>query len=142
MRKTLIAALLVSGVVAAAALAAGSARTGPSSSTAPYVLPSQDGGKTVSILTVGDSVDGYRLVGIPDGLGAYESRPGTFTIFANHEIAQTLGTVRDHGATGAFVSNWVVRKKGLSVAAGRDHIVRVATWNAATSAYNHRRRGS
>jgi hypothetical protein len=136
MRKALIAAALVCGVITAAAFAAGSTETGPSSSQAPYVIPSQDGVRTVSILTVGDSVDGYRLVGIPDGLGAYESRPGTFTILANHEIAQTLGTVRDHGATGAFVSHWVVKTKSLSVAAGRDHIVRVATWNAATSTYN------
>ena len=135
MRKTLIAALLVCGLVASAALAA-TAVTGPSSSQAPYVIPSKSGVKTVSLLTVGDSVDGYRLVGIPDGLGAYESRPGTFTILANHEIAQTLGTIRDHGATGAFVSRWVVGEKSLEVASGRDHITRVATWNSVTSAYN------
>ena len=136
MRKTLITALLVCGVVTAAAVAAGSTSTGPSSSEAPYVLPSQDGVRTVSILTVGDSVDGYRMVGIPDGLGAYESRPGTFTVLMNHEIAAGLGTVRDHGANGAFVSQWVVNRKNLGVAAGRDHIVRIATWNPATGAYN------
>ena len=76
------------------------------------------------------------MVGIPDGLGAYESRPGTFTILANHELAPGLGTVRDHGAIGAFVSRFVVERKSFEVASGRDHIARVATWNAATSAYN------
>ena len=136
MRKALIAALLVCGVVTAAAIAAGSTTTGPSSSTAPYLIPSQNGVETVSILTVGDSVDGYRLVGIPDGLGAYESRPGTFTLLANHEIAPGLGAVRDHGANGAFVSRFVVERKGFEVASGRDHIARVATWNTVTSAYN------
>ena len=136
MRKTLIAALLVCGVVTAAGFAAGSAQTGPSSSQAPYVLPSQDGVITKSILTVGDSVDGYRMVGIPDGLGAYESRPGTFTVLMNHELAQAQGTVRDHGAIGSFVSRYVVEEDSLAVASGRDQIVRVATWNAATSSYN------
>ena len=31
------------------------------------------------------------MVGIPDGLGAYESRPGTFTLLSNHEIATPIG---------------------------------------------------
>jgi hypothetical protein len=136
MRKTFVAALLISAAVTAAAFAAGSTQTGPSSSLAPYVLPSQDGVRVISLLTVGDSVDGYRMVGIPDGLGAYESRPGTFTVLMNHEIAVGQGAVRDHGANGAFVSHWVVEDKSLEVASGRDHIVRVATWNTATSGYN------
>ena len=78
-RKTVLTLLLVGGALAATALAAGTSATGPSSSQPPYVIPSQDGVITKSILTVGDSVDGYRMVGIPDGLGAYESRPGTFS---------------------------------------------------------------
>jgi hypothetical protein len=135
-KRTLLVSLVVVGAVSAAALAAGTAVTGPSSSQSPYVIPSQDGVKTVSLLTVGDSVDGYRLVGIPDGLGAYESRPGTFTVLMNHEIAAGLGTVRDHGANGALVSRWVIEEDDLGIASGRDHIVRVATWNAATSTYN------
>jgi hypothetical protein len=91
---------------------------------------------TKSILTVGDSVDGYRMVGIPDGLGAYESRPGTFTLLSNHELANTLGVPRDHGSMGGFVSKWVIARHSLRVAAGRDLISRVATWNTATSSHN------
>lgn len=137
MRKTLFAAGILGGIVAAGALAAGSATvTGPSSSTAPYVLPAAPGVITKSILTVGDSVDGYRMVGIPDGLGAYESRPGTFTLLSNHELSTGNGTVRDHGATGAFVSKWTIAEKSLRVAAGRDQISRIATYNVAAGAYN------
>jgi secreted PhoX family phosphatase len=135
-KRTLLVSLLVFGAVSAAAIAAGTTVTGPSSTQPPYVIPSQDGVKTVSLLTVGDSVDGYRLVGIPDGLGAYESRPGTFTVLLNHELGQTQGVVRDHGATGAFVSRWVIEEDGLAVASGRDHVVRVATWNSVTSTFN------
>jgi Bacterial protein of unknown function (DUF839) len=135
-KKTLLAALLVGAVAAATAFAVGGAETGPSSSQPPYVIGSQGGVITKSILTVGDSVDGYRLVGIPDGLGAYEGRKGTFTLLANHELPQTTGTVRDHGAVGAFVSRWVIEKDDLRVASGRDEIVRVATWSSAASTYN------
>jgi secreted PhoX family phosphatase len=134
-KRTAVVVLLVAAVAATTALAVGTS-TGPSSSQAPYVIPSRDGVVTKSILTVGDSVDGYRLVGIPDGLGAYESRRGTFTLLANHELPQTSGTVRDSGAAGAFVSRWVIDKDDLAVASGRDQIVRVATWNSATSTFN------
>ena len=72
--RTLLTVLLVAGV-AATAFAGATTETGPSSSQPPYVIPSQAGVRTVSLLTVGDSVDGYRMVGIPDGLGAYQSRP-------------------------------------------------------------------
>src|SRR5262245_17499632 len=43
---------------------------GPSTATEPYLVPTIDGVKLVSILTVGDAVGDYRMVGIPDGLGA------------------------------------------------------------------------
>jgi hypothetical protein len=99
------------GLALAAALAcAGSAfaSTGPSSSDAPYVVPSRPGVVTKSILTAGDSADGYRMAGIPDGLGAYDNGDGTFTLLSNHELGRTAGVERDHGATGAFVSKWTI----------------------------------
>jgi hypothetical protein len=61
---------------------------GLSSSATPYIIPTTPGsGVSVkSILTVGDSVnnkpDGtpYKMVGIPDGLGAFDNGDGTFTL--------------------------------------------------------------
>jgi hypothetical protein len=136
MRKTtVIAALLVCCVVTAAALAAGTS-TGPSSSQSPYMLPSQKGVVTKSILTVGDAVGGYRMVGIPDGLGVAKDKAGNFTVDMNHELANALGKVRAHGSTGAFISQWSIRKHSLAVNSGHDLIQQVATWNAATSAFN------
>src|SRR5262245_4275911 len=89
----------------------GNAITGPSSSESPYVLRSRPGVVTKSILTVGDSVnfksDGvtpYRMVGIPDGLGAFDNGDGTFTVVMNQELRDNAGVVRDHGFRGAFVS--------------------------------------
>ena len=115
---------------------------GPSSSATPYLDLSNafSGQSTIySILTVGDSVnnkpDGtpYRMVGIPDGLGAYDNNNGTFTVLMNHELSANQGGVRAHGDTGAFVSQWVVNKSDFSVLNGQDLIQRVSLWNG--SAY-------
>ena len=55
--------------------------TGPSSSQSPYIVRSQPGVVVKAIMTVGDSVnlkpDGvtpYRMVGIADGLGAFDNQ--------------------------------------------------------------------
>ena len=106
--------------------------TGPSSSDSPYLLRSVPGVTTTSVLTVGDSPTGdpgYRMVGIPDGLGAFDNGDGTFTVVMNHELRPDRGTVRAHGATGAFVSRWVVDKATLEVVSGDDLIDSVFTWN-------------
>lgn len=135
----LAAAVLVAAVAATAALA--NAITGPSSSESPYIVRSQPGIVTKSILTVGDAVGGYKMVGIPDGLGAFDNGDGTFTLLMNHEIRPGLGTVRAHGADGAFVSKWTIDKDTLQVTKGEDLIKRTMLWTAggyaeATTALN------
>jgi VCBS repeat-containing protein len=116
---------------------------GPSSSETPYVLPLQPSVATTSVLTVGDSVnnkpDGttpYRMVGIPDGMGAYDNGDDTFTVLLNHELGETQGVVRAHGSIGSFVSKWIIRKDNLQVLRGEDLIQRVVKWNALTSSYD------
>lgn len=112
-----------------AASAAPGGSTGPSSSDAPYVVRSVPGVTLTSILTTGDSVGGYRMAGVPDGLGAYDNGDGTFTVLMNHELTPTQGIARDHGGTGAFISKWVVDKSTLAVLSGSDLIQTVYLWN-------------
>lgn len=98
---------------------------GPSTTTEPYVLPTRAGVKTTSILTVGDKIGGYRMVGLPDGMGLFNEKvPGgaNFNLLLNHEIGREKGVVRSHGSAGAFVSRWTLEKGTLKVIAGRDHI--------------------
>lgn len=116
--------------------------TGPSSSQPPYIVRSQPGVVTKAIFTVGDSakvksddVTPYRMVGIPDGLGAFDNGDGTFTLLMNHELGNTVGIVRDHGAKGAFISKWIINKEDLSVISGQDLIQNVMVWNKTTSQY-------
>jgi hypothetical protein len=107
---------------------------------------------TYSLLTVGDTnlsdVNGYKMVGIPDGLGAYDNGDGTFTLLMNHElrggdlpggngtesyvtnatnsaiittnINAAQGIVRAHGGKGAFVSRWIIDTTNLTVISGSD----------------------
>ena len=137
--------------------------TSPSSSQSPYIVGSQPGVATISILTVGDAVNykphtaiPYSMVGIPDGLGAFDNdedadnqddqgddhssggnrnEHGTFTLFMNHELGATSGVPRAHGFTGAFVSKWIIEKESLTVLEGEDLIKTAKRWDTATQSY-------
>jgi hypothetical protein len=117
-------------------------KTGTSSSQSPYIVRSQPGVVTKAIITTGDAVnykaDGvtpYRMVGIPDGLGAFDNNDGTFTLLMNHELGATSGVVRDHGFKGAFISKWIIEKGSLAVLEGSDLIKSAYRWDTATASY-------
>jgi autotransporter-associated beta strand protein len=148
-------------LIAAAAtvtLSAQNVITGPSSSQTPYLSPTAPGWSATSLLTVGDSVGGYLMAGIPDGLGAYSNGNGTMTVLANHEIGNDFttgvlkGAVRAHGAAGGFVSKWVINISNpayapFTVVSGSDFVTsrhdqmmwNGTTWAAPTSPYAYLR---
>jgi hypothetical protein len=112
------------------------AATGPSSSSSPYVVGVDASISTAALLTVGDTTsDGYQMVGIPDGIGAFDNGDGTFTVLMNHELGTTQGAVHAHGATGAFVSKLIIDKVTLEVQSGADLIQRVFLYDTATGGY-------
>ena len=130
--------LITFAVITALATGAGAAESvrGPSSSHTPYVTPTAGGWGVTSIISVGDAADNrYRMVGIPDGLGAYDNGNSTFTVLMNHELAPLLGATRAHGATGAFVSEWVISKSDFRVLSGTDLATKHNLWNSATNSY-------
>jgi hypothetical protein len=141
--KTFYSVLLaLSLILATVGVALANAITGPSSSQSPYIIRSQPGVVTKAIFTVGDSAnykaDGvtpYRMVGIPDGLGAFDNGDGTFTLLMNHELGSTVGIERDHGAKGAFVSKWIIRTEDLAVLSVTDLIQDVQIWDTTMSQY-------
>jgi hypothetical protein len=109
--------------------------TGPSTTASPYVLPLLTGSQFTSMLTVTDDIDGYKMVGIPDGMGAFDNGDETFTLLLNHELTPTAGVVRAHGSTGAFVSKWKIRKSDLAVLEGSDLIQSVYPWDSGTNSF-------
>ncbi len=111
-------------VLVAPTSAASSTATGPSSATAPYILPVADGVHITSLLTVNDAKsasNGYEMVGIPDGLGAIR-QGANLVLYMNHELRDTQGIARRHGQTGAFVSRYLIDPATLRVKSGSDFI--------------------
>ncbi|MDD2934463.1 MAG: DUF839 domain-containing protein [Methylotenera sp.] len=86
-----------------------------------YIQPLVTGWEVRPIITVGESAaNGYRMVGVPDGLGTFDNNDGTMTLLMNHEIAADKGVMRAHGQKGAFVSRWVIDVETLKVRSGAD----------------------
>ncbi len=101
----------------------------------PYLLPTSTGVVIKDLLTVGDSVGGYKMAGIPDGMGQFDNGDGTFTLLMNQELTSSVGVTRAHGAKGAFVSKWTIRKSDLTVLKGEDLIKNVVVWDSALPGY-------
>jgi secreted PhoX family phosphatase len=141
-RSKVIAASVSLAFAALGASALAETIKGPTSSATPYMVNVPASVDVISLITVGDSVNEkpgatvpYRMVGIPDGMGAFDNGDGTFTVLMNHELGATSGVARRHGFAGAFVSQWIVRKSDLAVLHGGDLMKQVLEWNAATGAY-------
>jgi len=133
MQRNAVVGFFVSMAFSGAALA-GPLVTGPNSSQTPYQIGVGNVGVT-SILSVGDTADnGYRMVGIPDGMGVIDNG-STFSLFMNHELGATAGVTRAHGSKGAFISEWLIRKSDLRVLSGQDLMSQVYLWNSAANAY-------
>lgn len=138
-RRAAASVVSTSIVLALGAQAASAAPTpgqGPTSSQTPYLVAVAPGVQVQSIMTVGDDPNGagptgggYRMVGIPDGLGQLDNGNGTYTLFMNHELGSTSGIARAHGSAGSFVSRWVIDKNTNAVQSGSDLIQTVINAN-------------
>jgi len=129
-RKVVLCACALAAIIISRAVLTGQS-SGPISTQSPYALPSVGAVETTSIITVGDTVGGYRMVGIPDGLGAFDNGDGTLTLLMNHELGNAAGVNRAHGSRGSFVSKWIINKSDLKVLSGGDLMQRVFAWDTA-----------
>ena len=95
-----------------------------------WLNPTSEFWQVTSLLNVGESVGAknYRMVGVPDGLGALDNGDGTLSIYMNHEIAKDQGKNRKHFGRGAFVSRWTLDVATLKITAGEDLIKQVKLW--------------
>lgn len=131
------ASFALGGGAAAQAAPIPGATTGPSTTKNPYVIPVAPGVETKSLLTVGDlpARNGYRMVGIPDGLGAFRSGRN-LDVYMNQELTAGAGVVRRHGQKGAFVSHLTLDSRTLEVKEGSDLInPTVRFWDYASQTY-------
>jgi hypothetical protein len=94
----------------------------------PYVVPVGNEYEVKALVSVGDTVPWakgsgqYRMVGIPDGLGAHANGDGTTTLYMNSELpSATLSEPLVGGAKnrGAIVSKWILDSDGDPIAGSR-----------------------
>src|SRR5881397_1359218 len=76
------------------AVAAGGAPPGFTTSVKPYAISISPEYATKPILSVGDRVPltsdssrQFQMIGVPDGLGAYQADDGSVVLYMNHEVA-------------------------------------------------------
>jgi hypothetical protein len=55
----------------------------------PYLVPLVSGASVDPILSAGDTIGGYQMSGIPDGLGAYKGSD-SLQVLMNHELGRTF----------------------------------------------------
>jgi hypothetical protein len=115
-------------VLAAAVVVAGTSVAAFLTSVKPYAVSIDAGYVHKPLLSVGDAVPettdstkSYRMIGIPDGLGAHSNGNGTVTVYMNHELTSATSTepiVGDPMYRGAFVSKYIVRASDGEVLSG------------------------
>lgn len=130
-------ALLAASAMMAALLATGATAQigvqGPSSSRTPYLVSAAPNTGVVTNVTAivtttdlvpltGAPAQAYEVAGIMDGLGAFDNGDGTVTVLIEHEITETSGVIRRHGATGTFICEMIVDKQTLAVISAQDLI--------------------
>jgi Alkaline phosphatase PhoX len=118
-------------VVAAAGLVACAAAMPAFGTTSikPYVEAVGTGYQVMPLFSVDDQVpetsvpsQQYRMVGIPDGLGAHSNGDGTTTLYMNHEFNQSTLSQPVVGGPqyrGAYVSKWILDADGNPVSGER-----------------------
>ena len=58
-----------------------------------YLVPLAPGATVDPILSTGDTVGGYQMSGIPDGLGAFKDGSDSLQVLMNHELGRTFPAV-------------------------------------------------
>ena len=123
-RRGLLAAAAVLALGASMPLAAGAApQMGFKTLQAPMVVPGSGaplGTEIKPLITVGDTIGGYRFEAIPDGISVFQSGKNEGTVLVNHETSTVpFGYAVPPTITNSFndfdnaqVSSLVVRKGG------------------------------
>jgi hypothetical protein len=104
-----------------------------------YVEPVASGVSLNVVGTVGDVVNGYQIVGVPDGMGLVRDGKN-FTLITNHELSATNAvaaarTTAGGSAYGAFVSKITLDAKTLKPKAAEDLFSNISWYDYATGTW-------
>jgi len=93
--KRLAALAAIAGAVALTIAGSAASKKDPGFKTAKpaYLVPMVPGASVDPILSTGDTIGGYQMSGIPDGLGAYKDGHHSVQILMNHELGRSFPAV-------------------------------------------------
>ena len=122
----------------------------PGTDQLPYAIPATPEVSLQALLSVGDTVtrtstsatDGYRMTGIPDGMGAYRDDQGLIHVFMNHEfgdgrtkLIETIPVVGEPAIKGAYVSEFILDPQNANVVSGDLAFNQAKQWDPATQTF-------
>jgi len=130
-RHKLVAGLAIVGTVAGSA-AANSALTKPE-----YIIASTSAATVKPLAYAGDTISGFTIKGIPDGMGAYRNPDGTITLLSSHEVPSyaPIGTLAKAADKGKPVLGTSITKFTLNAAGNR--IMKASNFISSWSFYNY-----
>jgi Alkaline phosphatase PhoX len=93
--KRLAALAAIAGAVALTIAGSAASKKDPGFKTAKpaYLVPMVPGASVDPILSTGDTIGGYQMSGIPDGLGAYKGGHHSVQLLMNHELGRSFPAV-------------------------------------------------
>ena len=115
-----------------------------------YAVAAYPGVTLQPLLSVGDTVtrttgsvpDGYRMTGIPDGMGAYRDEQGKVHVFLNHEFGdsrfgfiETIPVLGEPPIKGAYVSELILDPDNANVISGDLAFTQAKLWNPDTGTF-------
>ena len=127
-----------------AAIAAGAAVVSLSAASWPtdkpiYVISKSPAVSITPIATTGDVISGTIVRGIPDGMGAYSSGKGGFTLLSVHEVSTTDKLSALSASTeknwGTSITKFNYSPSAKTITSAENLIKEIQYWNYKTSAY-------
>ncbi len=126
----------------------------PSTAQLPYTVPTQwSGATTEPLFTVGETTtltsdqtpDGYRLTGLPDGMGSYTDQQGLLHVFMNHEFGDGFENIKETipvpsadpaVVKGAYVSEIILDPQSGQVISADQAFSQAKIWNPLTQTFD------
>jgi len=127
----------VASVLAIATLVAGTAAANSVLAKPEYITASTDAATIKPLAYVGDTVSGFTVKGIPDGMGAMRNADGTITLLSVHEVPSygTIGAFAKAADKGKAIQGTTVTKFTLNKAG--DRVLKASNLVSSWSFYNY-----
>ena len=107
-----------------------------------YITASTSAASIKQLALAGDTISGFTIQGIPDGMGSYRNEDGTITLLSVHEVPSygaigALAKAADKGKTiqGTSITKLVLNKAGDRVSAASDFVKTWSFYNYNTKTY-------